>query len=118
MPKRNGSASSWKNEGHLGKNHAPGLDGRTGHVCIQIPELLVEQVGNTHRYETHTVRQPVRDRGIGGPEVFAAGLESMVSIPIPNRWNPNQPEIIINLFPERLTDIKVGATLVRLGPLR
>lgn len=44
---------------------------------------------------------------------LAAGLKSMVSIPIPNRWNPNQPEIIINLFPERLSDVVEGAALVR-----
>lgn len=32
-------------------------------------------------------------------------LRSMVSIPLPNRWNPHQPEIIINLFPETLAEI-------------
>jgi signal transduction histidine kinase len=29
----------------------------------------------------------------------------MVSIPIPNRWNPHQPEIIVNLFPQTLSEI-------------
>jgi signal transduction histidine kinase len=33
------------------------------------------------------------------------GIQSMVSIPIPNHWNPNQPEIIINLFPQTLAEI-------------
>lgn len=32
-------------------------------------------------------------------------LQSMVTIPIPNHWNPHQPEIIINLFPESLAQI-------------
>jgi len=32
-------------------------------------------------------------------------LESMVSIPINNRWNPHQPEIVVNLFPETLAEI-------------
>ena len=33
------------------------------------------------------------------------GVQSMVSIPIPNQWNPHQPQIIINLFPQTLAEI-------------
>lgn len=33
------------------------------------------------------------------------GVRSMVSIPIPNHWNPHQPELIINLFPKTLAEI-------------
>ncbi len=32
--------------------------------------------------------------------ISAFALKSMISIPLPNRWNPNQAEILINLFPE------------------